>query len=162
MSKNLPIRPRSIVPNQAGRFLLVVSEFNSEFTQPMMKQASDTIHGLVPQSIVESVLVPGAYEIPLAVKLGANTHRYAAIIALGVILRGETAHADLVGRAVTDALLRLSLEYTVPVLHEVLLLDTEEQARARCSEGELNRGAEAARAAIEMVKIVAAFAAPSR
>jgi 6,7-dimethyl-8-ribityllumazine synthase len=100
------------------------------------------------------VWAPGAFEIPLLAKLVAEKKKYNAILALGVVLQGATAHADLIGRAVTDSLQRISLEYSVPVINEVLLLQNEDQARQRCLELELNRGIEAARAAVSSARTV--------
>ena len=77
-----------------------------------------------------------------------------AVIALGVILRGSTAHADLIGEAITKQLLSISCDTLVPVIHEVLLLDDEQQAFARCIASSLNRGREAARAAISMLSLL--------
>ena len=78
-----------------------------------------------------------------------------AIIALGVIIRGETEHADLIGEAITHSLLDAGLRYRLPVIHEVLLVDNEEQARARTLETELNRGTDAAQVAIKMARVMA-------
>ena len=77
-----------------------------------------------------------------------------AVIALGVILKGSTAHADLIGDAITRQLLSISCDTLTPVIHEVLLLDNEQQAFARCIASALNRGREAARAAIEMLRLL--------
>ena len=71
-----------------------------------------------------------------------------AIIALGVIIEGDTAHARLIADAVTRSLMDISLAHEVPVIHEVLLVANDEQARRRCIEPEMNRGIEAARAAV--------------
>ena len=76
-------------------------------------------------------------------------------MALGVILQGETAHAQHLGQSVTDALQQISLEHGIPVIHAVLSLKNEAQARKRCLEDEINRGTEAARAAIEMANLIA-------
>lgn len=81
--------------------------------------------------------------------------QFEVIIALGVILQGETAHAQNIARTITDSLQRIALDAEIPVIHEVLLLDNEEQAKARCIDTELNRGIEAARAALQMIKVVA-------
>jgi 6,7-dimethyl-8-ribityllumazine synthase len=97
--------------------------------------------------------VPGAFEIPLVVQEIAMRGGIDAIIALGVIIEGETQHAALISAAVTDALLRIALAHRIPVIHEVLLLKNEEQARVRCLEVELNRGIEAARVAVRMAQV---------
>nr|MBA3543179.1 6,7-dimethyl-8-ribityllumazine synthase [Chthoniobacterales bacterium] len=78
-----------------------------------------------------------------------------AIIALGVILEGETAHAQFLGQSVTNALQQISLDYGVPVIHAVLSLKDETQARERCLGDKINRGMEAARAAYEMANLIA-------
>jgi len=74
-----------------------------------------------------------------------------AIVAFGVIIEGSTAHAGLIAGEITRALMELGLEWETPVIHEVLLVRDEAQARARCLGDEINRGAEAARAAVRMV-----------
>ena len=83
--------------------------------------------------------------------------RVDCILALGVVLQGETAHAELIARSVTAALMNLALEFRVPVIHEVLLLKNVEQAKARCLGPELNRGIEAARAAVAIARTVKQF-----
>jgi len=77
----------------------------------------------------------------------------AAVLALGLIIRGATQHGDLVARSVSDALMGLSLKHTRPVIHEVVIVDDEKQAYARCIGATLNRGKEAARAAAAMVDV---------
>jgi len=77
-----------------------------------------------------------------------------AIIAIGVILQGETNHAENLGRSVTDALQRIAITHGVPVINAVLTFDNEDQARARCLESEINRGTEAARAAVEISNVI--------
>ena len=129
------------------RFALVVSIFNREYTDALLASAQAALKG----QELKVVRVPGAYEIPLQVQRLARTKRYAAIIALGVIWQGKTLHAREILRAVTDALMRIGLETDVPVLHEVLAVATEAEARARCMGTKFNRGREAAEAALALV-----------
>ena len=126
------------------RFALVASEFNREYTDALLASAQAALEG----HDLNVVRVPGAFEIPLQVQRLARTKRYAAVIALGVVWQGKTLHAQEILRAVTDALMRISLETDVPVIHEVLAVSTEAEARARCMGTKLNRGREAAEAAL--------------
>jgi 6,7-dimethyl-8-ribityllumazine synthase len=135
--------PRSLSP----RFALVVSEYNREYTDALLSSAQAALSGYE-QKVVR---VPGAFEIPLQVQRLARSERYAAVLALGLIWQGRTSHAQEILRAVTDALMRISLETDVPVLHEVLAIKTEAEARARCMGTKLNRGREAAEAALALV-----------
>jgi 6,7-dimethyl-8-ribityllumazine synthase len=131
------------------RFALVASRYNLEYADGLLQSAQAVLAG----HEMDVVRVPGAFEIPLQVQRFARTGRYAAVIALGVIWQGRTAHAQEINRAVTDALMRISLETNVPILHEVLAVKTEAEARARCFGDKLNRGREAAEAALEMAAL---------
>jgi 6,7-dimethyl-8-ribityllumazine synthase len=99
--------------------------------------------------------VPGAFEIPVVVRELASRESTDAVIACGVILKGETNHAQNLSRSVTDALQRIAVEQRVPVINAVLSFDNEAQARARCLENKINRGTEAARAAVEIANVLA-------
>jgi len=127
-------------------FALVVSEFNRDYTDALLASAQASLKG----HQLTVVRVPGAYEIPLQVQRLARTKRYGAVIALGVIWQGRTLHAREILRAVTDALMRISLETDVPVIHQVLAVTTEAEARARCMGTKLNRGREAAEVALAL------------
>lgn len=153
MSKSLPARPR-LAPTAKNAFALVVSRYNGEYTSALEANAREELLTLDPGATVEVFDSPGSFEIPLIVKLLAERRRYHAILALGVILKGETAHADLIAASITNSLQQIALSHSVPVIHEVLLLNNEEQARARCLAPELNRGREAARAAAVAVQVV--------
>lgn len=147
MSKTLPMRPR-LAPKATLTFAIVASEYNAQFVQPLVDHTFRELNMLEPGATINLVPAPGSFEIPLLVKSLAELDRYNAIIALGVLIQGETAHATLVAQAVTNALMDISLTHHVPVIHEVLLVENESQARVRCMEGEINRGLEAARAAV--------------
>ena len=128
------------------RFALVASQFNREYTDALLTSAHDALKG----HDVTVARVPGAFEIPLQVQRLAKTKRYAAVLALGVVWQGRTAHAQEILRAVTDALMRISLENDVPVIHQVLAVASEAEARARCMGVKLNRGIEGAQAALAL------------
>jgi 6,7-dimethyl-8-ribityllumazine synthase len=152
MSTAVPPRPRTIVTRRA--FTLVASKFNSEFVQGLVNHATDELRNLAPAAVITLHQVPGAFEIPLVVREVAAQKKADAIIALGLILKGRTAHADHLGHSVTDALQRIALEHGVPVIHAVLSVENEEQARERCLEKKINRGIEAARAAVEIATLM--------
>jgi 6,7-dimethyl-8-ribityllumazine synthase len=151
MSSALPPKPRIIGPKV--RICIVAAKYNEQFTDALVENAVEELGELVPQARVDLIRVPGAFEVPVAVASVIERDPPACIIALGLILRGATQHADLVARAVTDALMQLSLEVKRPIINEVLLVDDEKQAYARCIGAKLNRGKEAARAAAAMIDI---------
>lgn len=131
------------------RIGIVVSRFNEEYTEALLQSALKELHGH-PVSVVR---VPGAYEIPLQAQRLAQSKKCDAVIALGVIWQGQTSHAGEIGRAVTDSLMRISLDTGIPVIHQVLGIKTEAEARARCMGKKFNRGIEAAHAALEMAAV---------
>ncbi len=151
MSNALTPQPRII--GRKVRVCIVASKYNEQFTDAMVQNAIEEITGLVPKCRVDLIRVPGAFEIPVTVATVLHREPPACVIALGLIIRGSTAHADLVGRSVTDALQRLAVESQCPVIHEVLLVEDEKQAYARCIGTQLNRGREAARAAATMIDV---------
>jgi len=150
MSDNLPSRPRQIGPRRT--VALVSSQYNSEFVNGLVDHARRELEAISANFTIQHFEVPGAFEIPLVVQEVAGRGSIDAIIALGVIIQGQTEHAALIATAVTNSLLQIGLTHRIPVIHEVLLLQNEEQARARCLEEKINRGTEAARAAARMVQ----------
>ena len=143
--------------SQRRNFAIVASQFNPEYVKGLVDHTIEELENASPGAIVTTYEVPGAFEIPLIVQEVAARGGVEAIIALGVIIRGETDHADLIGEAVTHSLLDAGLRYRLPVIHEVLLVDNEEQARVRTLETKLNRGTDAARVAVKMAKVMADF-----
>jgi 6,7-dimethyl-8-ribityllumazine synthase len=153
MSNAPPPRPRVIVGKR--RFVIVSSKFNARYVQGLVDHATDEFRKQIPDADLTCYQVPGAFEIPVVVQDVAANNRPDAVLALGVILKGHTEHAENLGRSITNALQRIALEQGVPVIHCVLSLDGEDQARERCLEENINRGREAARTAIEMANVMA-------
>lgn len=130
------------------RIGIVASRFNGEYVDGLVDSAVQVLE----DHTVLVRRVPGAFEIPLAVQRLLETHEADAVLTFGLIWQGETPHADLIGKEVTRALMDLSLEYDTPVLHAVLMVRTEDQAKARCLGTDLNRGRETAEAALSMLE----------
>jgi len=134
-------------------FAIVASQYNARYVDAMLRAAMTEFKKAGTKNI-QAIRVPGAYEIPVVAARLAREGSVSAIVCLGVILRGETAHAAHIGEAVSQALMQIQLRYEVPVIHEVLLLDNEEQARVRCLGAKHNRGAEAAQTALAMAQVM--------
>ncbi len=132
----------------------MAAKFNEEFTDALVENVVDEIAKLAQNSKVDLVRVPGAFEVPVVVKSVLMDEKPDCVIALGCIIRGNTSHADLVASSVTNSLQQLALEFITPVIHEVLLVEDEKQAYARCIGQKLNRGREAARSAIEVIDLM--------
>ncbi len=136
------------------RVTIVASRYNARYVNSMLRAAKTELAKA--RVAVEVVRVPGAFEIPAVASALARrlVKPVDAILCLGVILRGETTHAENIGQAVTGALAQLQLEHSLPVIHEVLLLENVQQAKERCLDARHNRGIEAARTAIEMTRVM--------
>jgi 6,7-dimethyl-8-ribityllumazine synthase len=147
--------PKSKATAIGGTFAIVASKYNARYVDGMLNAARRCLR-TAGAGRVQIVRVPGAYEIPVvAARLARGASGpVSAIICLGVILRGETTHAAHIGEAVSQALMQVQLQYHVPVIHEVLLLENEEQARVRCLGRKHNRGTEAAQTAITMAGVM--------
>lgn len=155
----LPTAPRPCT-EAMNRIVVVASRYNAEFVEPMVAKAVEEITLIEPNTRVEIVRAPGSFEIPHLARQAIDRLKADAVICLGVIFQGETGHADLIAASVSDALCRMSVETLTPVIHGVLLLGNRDQAKARCLEGEINRGTEAARAAIETLRSSRAMISP--
>jgi 6,7-dimethyl-8-ribityllumazine synthase len=152
MTKESP--PRSGIAKARRTFCIVASRFNAQYVQGLVDHAMEELRALAPEAAISLHRVPGAFEIPVAVRELASRETTDAVIACGVILQGETNHAQNLSRSVTDALQRIAVEHAVPVINVVLSFENETQARARCLENKINRGTEAARAAVEIANVL--------
>ena len=134
---------------------IVAARYNSKFTEALVSAAQEELRvGGIPR--VEVVWVPGSFEIPVvAARLAqANDPEFEAIICFGAIFQGETSHAQNIADSVSHSLAELQIRHGKPIIHGVLLFQNEEQARVRCFGKEHNRGIEAARTAVEMVRVM--------
>jgi 6,7-dimethyl-8-ribityllumazine synthase len=130
---------------------IVVSRFNGEITQRLLDSALEALEEAgVAQQAVLVMPVPGAFELPIAAMALAKTRRYSCVIALGCVIRGETPHFDFVASEAASGLQLAGIETGVPVSFGLLTCETVEQAEAR-----LDKGAQAARAALEMADVFA-------
>jgi 6,7-dimethyl-8-ribityllumazine synthase len=152
MSKSVPPRPHLDAAKR--RFAIVASQFNAQFVQGLVDHASEELLSLASNATISIHRVPGSFEIPVVVRELARKKKADAIIACGVIMQGETNHARNLSRSVTDALQRIAVDSGVPVVNVVLSFDNEGQARERCLENKINRGTEAARAAVEIATVM--------
>lgn len=154
MSNEQQERP---APSQTPHLVTIVaSRYNERYTNALVENCTDELSRILPNAKVRVIRVPGAFEIPVTVKTvceRSSGEAPAVVIALGVIIQGRTDHAELVGTAVTTALMDISLSSSIPVIHEVLLLDNEEQAEERCILPGINRGREAAGTATAMAEL---------
>lgn len=152
MSNISPPRPRDAGVKRS--FTIVASQFNGQYVQGLINHATEELRTLSPGATISLQRVPGAFEIPIVVRELASQKKADAIIAVGVILKGKTGHAANLSRSVTDALQRIAVDHGVPIINAVLSLDNETQARERCLKNKINRGTEAARAAVEIAGVM--------
>jgi 6,7-dimethyl-8-ribityllumazine synthase len=135
-----------------------VSRFNGGLTSQMLRRALEVLEEAgVPQDSVTVMPVPGAFELPLAAMALAKTRRYACIVALGAIVRGETAHFEYVASECASGIQLAGLETGVPVAFGVLTTETVAQAEAR-----IEKAADAVRSALEMADLFARLRASAR
>jgi 6,7-dimethyl-8-ribityllumazine synthase len=132
------------------RVAVVAGRFNDHVTKPLLEGALATFEAAGLDEVPVH-WVPGAFEIPLVAQRLAGSGRFDAVVCLGAVIRGDTPHFDYVAGACASGVARVSLDTGVPVVFGVLTTDDLEQALARCGGAEGNKGAEAARTAVEMV-----------
>jgi 6,7-dimethyl-8-ribityllumazine synthase len=151
-----------------GRFAIVVARFNESITTRLMEGAVQTLtaHGVADERI-DVAWTPGAFEIPTVANRLAASGRYAAVICLGAVIRGETTHDQHINRAVSSALCEIGVHFGLPVLFGILTCNTLDQAVARSGGAAAttgkdaanaslgNKGVDCALAALEMVDLLA-------
>lgn len=144
---------QGILSGKGKKFGIVVSRFNEFLTKQLLSGAVDclTRHG-VDVNDIEIVWVPGGFELPLGVKL-LMKKGFDAIVALGVLIRGDTPHFDFIASQTTRALANLSVESEIPVAFGLITADTTDQAIERAGVKEGNKGFQAAISAIEMANL---------
>jgi 6,7-dimethyl-8-ribityllumazine synthase len=140
---------------EGRKFGIVVSRFNSIFTERLLEGALDALyrHGAT-EDDVSVARVPGGFEIPLAAKVMAESAKYDAVICLGAVIQGETPHANYINAEVTKGIAHVSLHTGIPVAYGVITPNTLEQAIERSGSKAGNKGWEAALSAIEMVNLI--------
>jgi 6,7-dimethyl-8-ribityllumazine synthase len=138
-----------------GRFAVVAARFNGTIVEGLLAGALDGLkrHGVADEAI-DVVHVPGSFEVPLVAQRLAGSGRYAAVICLGAVIRGDTGHYDHVAGEAASGVARAALATGVPVLFGILTCDTLEQAINRAGGKSGNKGFDAALTAIEMVNLL--------
>lgn len=152
----MPTIFQGVPASAAGRFAVVVSRYNESITSRLLAGALETLaaHG-AGDDRVDVAWTPGAFEISLVADRLAHSGRYAAVLCLGAVIRGETTHDQHINRAVSLGLSQSAIHSGVPVLFGVLTCDTLEQAIHRSGGSAGNKGQECALAALEMASLLA-------
>jgi 6,7-dimethyl-8-ribityllumazine synthase len=136
------------------RFAVVVSRFNEEITEGLLKGARQALaDASVAEDDITVMRVPGAFEIPVTALRAAETGQFDAVICIGCVIKGETMHFEYIAGTVCQALADAASATGVPIALGVLTTLTEEQAVARAADGPENKGREAAMAAVEMATL---------
>lgn len=140
------------------RFALVVARFNEFITSKLVDGAVDALvrHGALPDNLTQ-VWVPGSFELPLAAQKVAASGKYAAVICLGCLIRGQTPHFEYIANECTKGIAQVGLQTGVPTTFGVITADSLEQAIDRAGTKAGNKGADAALAAVEMVNLLGAL-----
>ena len=150
--------PNEIQPAPADpddRYAIVVAQWNQSVTSVLCEGAVETLRAAgVPDDQIDVAWVPGSWEIPLVAQRFAEGGEHAAVICLGVVVRGETSHDQHINRGVSLAFSQISLQFDVPVLFGVLTCESMEQAVDRAGGAHGNKGRECAEAALHMVGLL--------
>ena len=145
---------RTSMDTRGMRFAVVVARFNEMITDRLLEGALDALDDHeVAEEDIDVARVPGSFELGTVAMQMARSERYSAIICIGAVIRGETAHFDYVSKVAAEGVGRIGPETGVPAVFGVLTTDTVEQAMVRSGAPGSNRGADAANAAIEMANL---------
>lgn len=151
----MPNELRPVGDAASDRFAIVVAQWNRSITAKLLDGAVATLREAgVADGSVDVAWVPGAWEIPLVAQVMAASGRYAAVICLGAVVRGETTHDQHINRGVTLAIAQVALECELPVLLGILTCESMEQAADRAGGEHGNKGSECAEAALHMVGLL--------
>jgi len=149
---------QGILTAKGKKFGIVVSRFNDFITQKLLDGALDKLNRSgVNADDVDVMWVPGSFEVPLACLKMAQSKKYDAVIAIGTVIRGATAHFEYVSSEMAKGISKVSLDTATPVIFGVITTDTLEQAIERAGTKSGNKGAHAAESAIEMVNLLSDF-----
>ena len=141
--------------SENDKFCIVISRFNDFIGKKLLEGAVDTFKRLnVKEENIDVIYTPGAFEIPLMAQYAAKSNKYNAIVALGAIIKGSTSHYDYVCAELSKGIASVSMNTGVPVLFGVLTTDNIEQAIERAGTKAGNKGADCAKAAIEMANVI--------
>lgn len=141
--------------NRNGTLAIVASRFNADICEGLLNGAKSTlIEAGYGANNLDIFRVPGAFEIPITAKKCAETKKYQGLICLGAVIRGDTPHFEYISQAVTDGINRVALDSGLPVAFGVITTNTLDQALARSSADEYNKGREAALTVVEMVDLL--------
>ena len=153
---------RANISASGHTFAIVVSRWNHEFTSKLADGAVEALKEAgVDEESIDIFHVPGAFELPVASLKAADSGEYSAVIALGVVIRGDTPHFDYVAGQAAAGLMQASMQTGVPVMFGVITADNVEQVIARCGEKADNKGYEAAISAVETANALAEIAVRS-
>ncbi|MBN1404252.1 MAG: 6,7-dimethyl-8-ribityllumazine synthase [Opitutales bacterium] len=141
------------VDGEGLRFGIVASRYNKDYVDALLESALRTLDKAgVRAEDIETIRVPGALEAPFVAGMLASSGEFDCLIVLGVIIKGDTSHHDVIARSTAEAFQRISRESEVPIINGVLDVNNEEQAKLRCM-GKMDRGAEFATSALEMADL---------
>jgi 6,7-dimethyl-8-ribityllumazine synthase len=142
-------------PDPGDRYAIIVAEWNRSVTGKLLDGAAATLREAgVADDGIDVAWVPGSWEIPLVAQRMAASARYAAVLCLGAVVRGETSHDQHINRGVSLAISQIALQFDLPVLFGILTCESMEQAIDRAGGKHGNKGSECAEAALQMVGLL--------